>query len=173
MPVSKEIDISGFDELQKTLDALAEEIGKAKTAKIWQSALANAFEPVLQQAKSNALAHKRTGQLADHIYMKAQRPTGRDKSSRSYRGEVMMVRITSSAKRDESTAKVYINKKGKETTVYNNRPVGVAAEFGNAHSAPFPFLRSALEAHSQNVQKRLGYALWTEIQWGKYTKGKV
>ena len=86
--------VEGFEELFKRMDTLRDEIGKTKTDRIWRNVLLYAMEPVLQDAKT--YAPKDTGQLADHIYMKAHRPQMRDKASMYYDGESYIVRVTSS-----------------------------------------------------------------------------
>lgn len=161
-------EVKGFDELFKAMDELSEEIGKAKTDRIWRKALEFAFEPVLQAARAKVPVN--TGQLRDHLYLKAHRPTSRDKRAFSYQGETFMVRVTSSPKREESVVNTVITKKGKERQVWKNRPVALASEFGTARNPAQPFLRPALEANVQVVQDRLGKAIWYEMEWGKYAK---
>jgi HK97 gp10 family phage protein len=168
MAVAGQSEVKGFDELFKAMDALSEEIGKGKTDRIWRKALEYAFEPVLRDAKDRAPVA--SGQLKEHLYIKAHKPTNRDKQSFSYQGEMFMVRVTSSPKRQDSTAHTTIIKGGKERTVWNNRPVGLANEFGTAKNAAQPFLRPALEVNIQNVQDRLAKAIWYELEWGKWTK---
>lgn len=162
--------VKGFDELFKAMDELAEEIGKSKTDRIWRKALTFAFIPVLQHARDNAPSD--TGQLKDHIYIKAHRPTARDRASLAYRGENFMVRVTSGPKREDSEKHTTIVKGGKERETYTHRPVALAAEFGTAKQAARPYLRPALETNLQNVQDRLGKAIWWELEWGKYAKKK-
>jgi hypothetical protein len=45
-------------------------------------------------------------------------------------------------------------------------------EFGTAEDAPKPFIRKGLESNATEVIRRLGQAVWYEITWGKWTKGK-
>jgi HK97 gp10 family phage protein len=163
-----EVKVTGFAELFKAMDDLSQEIGKAKTDRIWRNAMEFAFEPVLQAAKASAPVA--SGQLRDHLYIKAHRPTGRDKRALSYQGETFMVRVTSSPKREESVVNTVITKKGKERQVWSNRPVALAMEFGTAKNPAQPFLRPALESNIQNIQDRLGKAIWYEMEWGKYAK---
>jgi HK97 gp10 family phage protein len=167
---NSQVKVEGFDELFKTMDELAEEIGKGKTDKIWRKALGYAFEPVLNDAKESAPVD--TGQLRDHIYLKVQRPAARDKASASYKGEMFMVRVTVGPKREDSVERTVLNKKGKFQTVFQNRPVALASEFGTAHEAARPFIRPALEKNVDNIIQRLGQAIWYELQWGKWTQGK-
>jgi HK97 gp10 family phage protein len=163
-----ETKVTGFAELFKAMDELSEEIGKAKTDRIWKKALEYAFEPVLQYAIAHAPVD--TGQLRDHLYIKAHRPTSRDKQAMSYRGESFMVRMTSGPKRAESVVHTMITKKGKEKSLWENRPVALANEFGTARNPAQPFIRPALESNIQNVQDRLGKAIWYELEWGKWAK---
>lgn len=153
--------VEGFEELFKVMDELAEEIGTAKTNRIWKGAMAYAMLPVLQQARN--LAPVDSGQLADHIYMKVQKPQGRDKKSASYQGEAIMARVTVSPKREDSVAREVLQKSGKFRTYYTNRPVGLAMEFGNAHNGAKPFLRPALESQTANILARLQDQLWKSI----------
>lgn len=169
-PTNREFKVEGFEELFKAMDELGQEVGKAKTDNIWKKALGYAFTPVLESAKS--LAPTDTGQLREGIYMKVGRPTARDKASSTYKGEVFMARVTSSAKRDDSTMHTTITKKGKERKVYTNRPVGLAAEFGTADTAPHPYLRPSLENNADRIINRLGYSVMAALEAGKWVKQK-
>lgn len=160
--------VEGFDELFKAMDAIAEEVGKAKTDRIWRKAVGFAMYPVLEMARQ--LAPYDTGITHDHIYMSTKRPTGRDKASSSYRGESVMARVTVSAVRDESTKHTTITRKGKEHVTYKKSPAVISKEFGNAKTAAKPFMRPALDANIINIQERLGKAIWYEMNWGKYAK---
>jgi HK97 gp10 family phage protein len=169
-PTNREFKVEGFEELFKAMDELGQEVGKAKTDNIWRRALGYAFTPVLESART--LAPTDTGQLRKGIYMKVARPTARDKASSSYKGEVFLARVTSSAKRDDSTVHTTITKKGKERKVYTNRPVGLAAEFGTADTSPQPYLRPSLESNADRVINRLGYSVMAAIEAGKWVKQK-
>ena len=160
--------VEGFDELFKAMDNLSQEIGEAKTMTIWRKALGEAMRPVLESAKSRAPTD--TGQLRDHIYMKVQRPTARDKASSSYQGETVMARVTLSPKRVDSQTETLINEKGKEKTRSTHRPVALAMEFGTASVAAKPFMRPALQSNIDIVLTRLKQYIWSEINWGKYAK---
>lgn len=167
---NSQVKVEGFDDLFKTMDELAEEIGKGKTDKIWRKALGFAFEPVMREIKDTA--PEDSGQLKDHIYMKVQRPTSRDKASASYKGEMFLVRVSVGPKRDDSVEKTVLNKRGKFQSYFTNKPVALAAEFGTGKQAAKPFIRPALERNVDNVLQRLGQAIWYEIEWGKWTKDK-
>ena len=162
------LSVDGFEDLFKQMDELTKEIGKGKTDRIWRNALKYAMQPVLEKAK--AFAPKDTGQLADHLYLKVQKPQNRDKASKYYDGEMFMARVTLNPKRDESTKKTVLNKRGKFQTFYVNKPVGLSQEFGNAKTSAQPFLRPALESSAQQVTERLGQAIWSEMNWGKYAR---
>ena len=138
---------TGFDDLFKRMDKLAEEIGKGKTESIWKKAMGFAIAPVYEQARSNASAHVDTGQMLDHIYMKVHRPQARDKSSLSYRGELFLARVTLNPKRDDSQAKTTLSKSGRFRTAWKHAP----------------FLRPALDTNIKNVQDRLGVSVWAAI----------
>lgn len=163
------VEVQGFPELFKAMDELSEEIGKGKTDKIWRNALTEAFSIVLESAKTRA--PRRTGQLADHLYVKAHRPQNRDKTSKYYDdGETWMVRVTASPKREESQEKTVLTKKGTFRTYLKNPPVALSQEFGNAKTAAHPFLRTSLETNANAVIDKLGRIIWSEINWGKYAK---
>ena len=161
--------VEGFDDLFKIMDELALEIGQAKTDRIWKKALGYAMSPVLAQVKASA--PRNSGQLAEHIYMKTQRPTSRDKASSSYRGEVFMCRVTSGPKRMQDIESTTIGKGGKERVYRKIKPVGLAMEFGTAEIAARPFIRPALASNVTTVVDRLGQMVWAEVNWGKYAKG--
>lgn len=158
--------VEGFDELFKTLDAIAEEIGKGKTDKIWKKAMDFAMQPVLRTAKD--LVPFDTGITRDHIYMKTSRPTSRDKTQRMYQGDTFQTRVTVSAIRDESTKHTTITKTGKERVSYKKIPAALSKEFGNAVTQAQPFMRPALDINIATIQERLGQAIWYEMQWGKF-----
>jgi HK97 gp10 family phage protein len=160
--------VEGFDDLFKAMDEIAEEVGKGKTNKIWRGAMGYAMEPVLTAVKQRA--PRDTGQLRDHIYLKAHKPQGRDKSSNTYKGEMIMARVTVGPKREESVEKTVLNKRGKFQTYNINPPVALAQEFGNAHTSPHPFIRTSLESNVQTVIDRLGQYIFAEVNWGKYAK---
>lgn len=157
----------GFENLFKKMDDLRQEIGNGKTDRIWRDIMSYAFEPVLQDAK--IYAPKDTGQLADHIYMKVQKPQARDKASTTYQGEMYLARVTVSPIRDDSKMKTILNKRGKFQTVWvGKRPVGLSQEFGNAQTSPHPFLRPALQNNIENIQTRLSQAIMVQLdKWSK------
>lgn len=165
---NQQFKVQGFEDLFKAMDELAQEVGKGKTDRIWKKAMGYAIAPVFQQAKEGA--PQDSGQLADHVYMKVQRPQSRDKASSSYRGEMFLARVTVSPKRNDSSKHTVITRKGKERAQWTHRPVALAMEFGTAEDAPKPFLRGALERNIHNVVDRLGKAVWYELTWGKYAK---
>lgn len=161
--------VSGFDGLYKAMEELSEEIGKGKTDSIWRKALKNSMQPVLASAKLHA--PKKSGQLAENIYLAVHRPKQRDKNSSSYQGEMFMARVTSSPIRDNTVKNYSMNERGKISVQYENkRPVPISQEFGNAKTSAHPYLRMSLEANIQTVLKNLGHYVWSEIHWGKYAK---
>lgn len=161
--------VEGFEQLFKRMDDLRDEIGKTKTDRIWRNVLLYAMEPVLQDAKT--FAPKDTGQLADHIYMKAHRPQMRDKASMYYDGESYIVRVTSSPIRDDSRLETILNKKGKFQSYWTKkRPVAVSQEFGNKKTDKHSFMKPALTDNIEKIQTRLGQALKAQID--KIAEGK-
>lgn len=155
--------VSGFDELFKKMDELAEEIGKGKTDKIWRGAMRYAMEPVLQDARSFAPVN--TGQTKDKIYMKVHKPQNRDKESQSFQGEMYIARVTASTLREDSIQNFVLNKRGRLQTVWSNKSrAPVSQEFGNAKTPAHPFMRPALEYNYDRVQSRLGWAIWQQIE---------
>jgi HK97 gp10 family phage protein len=169
-PTNQSFKVEGFDELFKAMDELASEIGKTKTDKIWKKALGYAFLPVLESARDAAPTD--TGQLKEHVYMKVQKPSARDKSSNKYQGESFMARVTVGPKRIESVEHTHIVKKEKEKTIYKNPPVALAMEFGTAKVSAQPFMRPALENNVDRVISRLGYSVMAAIEAGKWVKPK-
>lgn len=162
--------VTGFEGLYQAMDELEQEIGTAKTDRIWRGALKQAMEPVLIAAKDRA--PKDTGQLAAHITATARRPTARDRRSMSYAGEAFLATVTSSAIRNDTVRATELTKKGKFKNKYQNvKPVPVSQEFGNARTPAHPYMRLALETNADAVISRLGKILWAEINWGKYSKG--
>lgn len=170
MSSPQDFQVTGFEDLYKAMDELAEEIGKGKTDRIWKGAVGYAMEPVLHSVKLSSPVD--TGQMRDHIYLKSHRPMGRDKQSSSFHGEMMMARVTVGPKRNDSVEKTVLNRKGKFQTYQQNKPVALSQEFGNAHTGGKPFIRTALESNYQTVIDRLGQFIWAEVNWGKYAKGK-
>jgi HK97 gp10 family phage protein len=161
--------VSGFDGLYKAMEELSEEIGKGKTDSIWRKALKNSMQPVLESAKQHA--PKKSGQLAENIYLAVHRPKQRDKNSSSYQGEMFMARVTSSPIREDTVKSYTMGKRGKIRVKYENKkPVPISQEFGNAKTSAHPYLRISLESNIQTVIKNLGHYLWSEIHWGKYAK---
>lgn len=168
MSVQTSVKVEGFDELFKAMDQLSQEIGKGKTDSIWRKSLQQAFDPVLQSVK--LLAPRDTGQLADHIYIKVHRPQSRDKNSKYYENEVWMARVTISPRRDDSVKNTVLTKRGTFREYYQNKPVALSQEFGNARTAAQPFIRTSLERNVDKVIERLGKIIWAEVNWGKYAK---
>jgi hypothetical protein len=155
MAVQAQFRVDGFDELFANMAELKEEIGKGKTDKMWREALTVSAQPILDAAKRDA--PRDSGQLADHIYMKVQRPMARDKAGKYYAGEMYMARITVSPIRDDTELHFILNKRGKTQPVYKKkRPVAISQEFGNAHNGAHPFLRPALESNVDLVVAILG-----------------
>ena len=165
--------VDGFEELFKRMDDLRDEIGKAKTDRIWRNVLLYAMEPVLQDAITYAPYDKDStdGHLRDHIYMKAHRPQMFDKGSKYYQGESYLVRVTSSPIRDTSFLHTSLNKKGKFQTRWKGlKPVGVSQEYGNKRVNKHPYLHPALTDNIENITGRLGVALKAQID--KIAEGK-
>ena len=167
----RNVSVTGFDELFKAMDDLANEVGQRKVDSVWSGAMRKAMRPVLDTAK--AQAPKDTDALMDALYLKVHRPLARDKQSGSYQGESLMARVSIANERPESTVKYTLNKKGRfqKKIMFHgsNKPVALAMEFGTAKVAPHPFLRLALESQSGVVQTILGNEVWhiLETKYGK------
>ena len=169
MSIQASAKLEGFEALFKRMDELREEIGKTKTDRIWRNVMLYAMEPVLQDAKS--YSPKATGQLEEHIYMKAHRPQMRDKGSITYQGESYIARVTSSPIRDDSVLETILNKKGRFQSYWTKkRPVGVSQEFGNKKTTKHAFMIPALNNNIDRIQRRLGEALMVQIN--KIGEGK-
>lgn len=150
MAVIQSYTVEGFPELFAAMDGLKEEIGKQKTDRLWREALTAAMQPVLKAAQ--AAAPQDTGQLAQHIYLKVQRPQRRDKTSKYYDGEAYMARVSVSPIREDTKDHFTLNKRGKFQHVYRNKkPVAVSQEFGNARVQRQPFMRLSLENNARLV----------------------
>jgi HK97 gp10 family phage protein len=171
--------VQGFDQLFRVMDDLSDEITRAKTDHIWIQAMREAMKPVLDTARVRVPKHD--GELLDALYLKAHRPQVRDKKALSYQGESVMARVSIKAPRkDKKTGKLkievveYKTKSGKIKlrNKYNfedsNKPVALAMEFGTAHTAGRPFLRSSLESNINTVIVTLGNAVWQKLTTGKY-----
>jgi HK97 gp10 family phage protein len=170
MAVEAEFKAQGFEDLFARLDAIKDEVGKAKTDKLWRQMLTNAARPILNTAKQ--LAPKDTGQMAEHIYLKVHRPMARDKTGKSYAGEVYMARITVSTLRDDTVYKFIVNKNNKlQTVVANKKPVPVSQEFGNANTPAHPFLRPALEQNVDRVTELMAAQLKNWLD--SYDRSKI
>lgn len=154
MSVEMTLTVDGFDDLFKRMDEIREEIGKGKTDRIWRKALTAAMEPVLIAAK--AAAPKDSGQMADHIYMKVQKPQAMDKAGKYYQGEMYMARVTVSPVRDDTKYGMVLNKRGRfQTVLQGKHPIAVSQEFGNARTPAHPFLRVSLERNAGAVMDLL------------------
>lgn len=170
MAVEAEFKAQGFEDLFARLDAIKDEVGKAKTDRLWRQMLNRAAKPILDTAKQ--LAPKDTGQMAEHIYLKVHRPMARDKSGKYYAGEVYMARITVSTLRDDTVYKFVVNKRNKlQTVLANKKPVAVSQEFGNASTPAHPFLRPALEQNIDRVTELMGSQLKTWLD--SYDRSKI
>ena len=178
-----DVNIQGFEELFKKFDDMTEEIGKGKTDRLWRNMLLNAMQVVFDDARAFApgSSPESTGQLRNSIYMKAHKPQARDKASKSYNGEMYMVRVTSSAIRHDTKYAVIVNKRGNyQTVTTNKKAVGVSQEFGNKHlmnsefgtaaKGAHPFLRPALDNNREDVMNNLARIMWYELFLGKYAK---
>jgi len=172
MSLEYSFSVEGFEALFKRMDNLREEVGKQKTDRIWRNVMLYAMEPVLQDAKTFA-PHK-SGQLAEHIYMKAHRPTMFDRASKFYQGESYLVRVTSSPIRNDSYLHTTLNKKGRFQTRWKGlKPVGVSQEYGNKVVPQYRgkgYMHPALNDNIENIKTRLGQALMVQID--KIAEGK-
>ena len=167
----RDVSITGFDELFKVMDDLADEVGQRKADRIWTSAMRKAMVPVLDAAV--AYAPKDSLSLTSAMYIKSHKPQARDKQSVSYEGESIMARVSIGNWRPESVEHFTVTKKAKLRSYIafkgSNKPVALAMEFGTAKDAPHPFLRRALETQGALVQTILGNEVWHILQT-KYGK---
>jgi hypothetical protein len=160
--VEAKVTSTGFEALFQKMDDIRDEIGKCRTDRIWRNALTYAMEPVLQDAK--VFAPKDTGQLADHIYMKVQRPQAMDRASKFYQGEQYMARVTSSPIRDDSKLNYVVNKRGKLQAYWSGRkPVPVSQEYGNSRVPKHEYMHPALNNNLENIQYRLAQSLTAQL----------
>lgn len=167
----REVTVTGFDELFKVMDDLADEVGQRKVDRIWTGAMRKAMQPVLDAARAQVPRH--FGYLMDALYLRAHKPRSRDKQSQSYQGEAIMARVSIANERPDSVRSFTVDKKGKLRSYINfrgsNKPVALAMEFGTATTPAHPFLRMALEGQAATVQTILGNEVWKVLET-KYSK---
>ena len=167
--------IVGLKDVLAAFNNLADQIGDKKaTSKILVPAMREAMQPVLNEAVSRAPVD--TGGLRLSLQIEARRPTRRDKRSRyiSETDTVIAAVTTASgeklAKMSEGKGLVKAKRRlasmGGDAHVnaylaHNYKGIksdarAIAQEFGSAHNAAHPFLRTSMEGQAQQTAKRLG-----------------
>jgi HK97 gp10 family phage protein len=180
------VQFEGFQELADVLTELDNDLGEKDAKRILRVGIKKAMEPVLVDAKMEAL--KDTGALAASLQIEARKPTGKDRKSKyvSYTDQFIGAVTTASGAKLQKTA--FVNLRSKE--VYKGKKeaikqVGIksdaraiAVEFGTANMAGKPFLRPALENNRSVVISELAEHLRTALsryrarQAKKALKGK-
>ena len=149
----------------KALEAALRRIGKEATARnIGTRALKIAAEPIADAARRNAPEDK--GFLRESIKIATKANMGRGRALRS-RGDTVYAFIGIDGSvlppKDAKT------KRNRRKSRFLQAGGGVAAysifvEYGSASMAPQPYMRPAFDGEKENAVKRLGPALWEEIE---------
>ena len=167
--------IEGLKEVLAAFEELAEEIGDKKaTGKILVPAVREALKPVLAQAVARAPVN--TGGLRLSLQIEARRPTRSDRRSKYIKetDTVIGAVTTASGKKlaQMSEGKGLLRARKRLASMETDAHVGayraknfkgidsdaraIAQEFGTAHNAAHPFLRTAMESQAPDTAKRLG-----------------
>ena len=149
----------------KALEAALRRIGKEATARnIGTRALKLAAEPIADEARRNAPRDK--GFLQESIKIGTKANMGRGRALRSSGDRVYVFIGIDGSVLPPKEAKT---KRNKRKTRFLQAGGGVAAysiavENGTVSMAPQPYMRPAFDGQKENAVKRLGPALWEEIE---------
>jgi HK97 gp10 family phage protein len=167
--------IVGLKDVLAAFNDLADQIGDKKaTSKILVPAVREAMQPVLTQAVSRAPAD--TGGLRLSLQIEARRPTRRDRRSKYITETDTVIAAVTTASGEKlakmSEGKGLIKAKRRLASMGGDAHVNaylahnykgiksdaraIAQEFGSAHNAAHPFLRTSMEGQAQQTAKRLG-----------------
>lgn len=144
--------VLGVHELSRQLDRLKAQVDAQ--SKAMASVARKAFKPVLDEAK--ALAPRDTGELADSIKMKTERPKSGDAAVK-----VGLTIGRSGRARQASVASAAFGEGQSKALPAARRWHFV--ELGTAHEAAQPFLRPALDRRSSEVMDVIRAELRAEI----------
>ena len=129
--------ITGTNEVLKTIRALPEELMK----KAERFVLREGAKPILEAAKANAGASKRTGTLLKSLGISVRKVKARGGTSQ------MTARVGARSGGKWKLKGMTTNKKGKtSTSVADPSKYAHLVELGTSHSAAKPFIRPAIES---------------------------
>jgi HK97 gp10 family phage protein len=155
--------IVGADELRQVFSELANDFGPKDSRSILIRGVRDAMAPALETAKANVPVD--TGALRASLRIEAKRPTKRMKASKYINETDTVVATVTTAPGNVLAKKTYFNEKTKKKTKgITSDARAIAAEFGTAHVAPQPFLRSALESNSNVIVENLSTTLRNSIE---------
>jgi HK97 gp10 family phage protein len=159
------VGIVGADELRAVFQELADDFGPKDSRRILISGVREAMKPALETAKANVPVN--TGALRASLRIEARRPNKKMKASKYIdEGDTVVATVTTAPGKVLAKTKF----QNLHNTKSNIKQVGIesdaraiAAEFGTAHVAPQPFLRSALESNSNVIVNNLSTTIKTAI----------
>lgn len=156
------VGIVGADELRAVFQELADDFGPKDSRRILVSGVRQAMKPALETAKANVPVD--TGALRASLRIEARRPNKKMKASKYINEGDTVVATVTTAPGKVLAKKTYYNEKTKKRTKgIESDARAIAAEFGTAHVAPQPFLRSALESNSNVIVNDLSTTIKTAI----------
>lgn len=170
----------GFRELEDVFKELDNDLGEKDSRRIVRTGIKKALEPVLTDAKANAL--KDTGALAASLQIESRIPTRKDRRSKyvSYTDKFIGAVTTASGAKLAKTA--FVNLRSPEAWKGHKEAIkqvgiksdarAIAVEFGTAKMAGKPFLRPALENNYSSVVSELADHLRTALSKYKARQAK-
>lgn len=156
------VGIVGADELREVFRELADDFGPKDSRRILVAGVREAMKPALETAKANVPVD--TGALRASLRIEARRPNKRMKASKYINeGDTVVATVTTAPGKVLAKKTYYNEKTKKKTKGIESDARAIAAEFGTAHVAPQPFLRSALESNSNVIVNNLSTTIKTAI----------
>lgn len=150
--------VVGADELKAVFTELANDFGPKDSRAILVRGVRDAMKPALETAKVNVPVD--TGALRASLRIEARKPTKRMKASKYVKETDTVVATVTTAPGKVLARTSYKNEKtGKKVKGIASDARAIAAEFGTAHVAPQPFLRSALESNANVIVENLSNTL--------------
>lgn len=161
--------IVGADELRAVFQELANDFGPKDSRSILVRGVRDAMVPALETAKANVPVD--TGALRESLRIEARKPNKRMKASKYINESDTVVATVTTAPGNVLAKKTYYNykesykqKKNVKTKGIPSDARAIAMEFGTAHVAPQPFLRSALESNSNVIVENLSTTLRNSLE---------
>jgi len=150
--------VVGADELRAVFQELANDFGPKDSRNILIRGVREAMVPALMTAKANVPVD--TGALRESLRIEARKPNKRMKASKYINENDTVVATVTTAPGSVLARKSYFNEKTKKKTKgIKSDARAIAAEFGTAHVAPQPFLRSSLESNANVIVENLSTTL--------------